>query len=61
MNLYVSSWNKTSDVLSKGGDKFNMKNIPPPEIKPAISCFPACRSNHSAIRTIIDMIFKLLH
>ena len=29
-------------------------------IEPATPCFPAFPSNHSAIRTVNDMLFKLL-
>ena len=34
--------------------------MPPPGIKPASPCFPACRSNHSTIGRANDML-KLLH
>ena len=30
-------------------------------IEPATPCFPACRSNHSTIGTVNDMLLKLLH
>ena len=31
-----------------------------PGIEPATDCFPACPSNHLAIRRDIDMLLKLL-
>ena len=34
--------------------------MPPPGIEPAIPCFPACPSNHSAIGRDIDMLLELL-
>ena len=34
--------------------KIQMKYVLPPGIKPATPCFPACRSNHSAIETVND-------
>ena len=35
--------------------------MPPPGIEPATPCFPAYRSNHSAIGTVNDMLLKLKH
>ena len=34
--------------------------MPPPGIKPATLCFPACPSNHSAIGKDINMLLELL-
>ena len=33
----------------------------PPGIEPAITCFPACPSNHSALGRYIDMIYFEIH
>ena len=44
------------------GSKRNIQNenMPPPGFEPAIPCFPACCSNHSAIGAVNDMLLKLL-
>ena len=33
--------------------------VPPPGIEPAISCFPARRSNHLAIETVNNRLLKI--
>ena len=37
----------------------NNIHVPPPGIEPAISSFPARRSNHLAIETVNDRLLKL--
>ena len=39
----------------------NEKDMPPPEIEPAIPCFPAYLSSHSAMLTVNDLLLKFLH